>query len=266
MRERVIDLSDKQSPATGYIVRKTETGEESRRIEGEYLVIERTGYEEEHTPYYAENARVWLTERIIIPRRIPYTWVTSRISVFPDDDSGTPWDDVYDEWEHDVEYIPMGNCNWDNFRSRYGFTQPLEGAQRVITISDDRFDDEYAWARKRGASKQVAREFVADKKRARIDEIKDVYMEGVWAVEFDETIAGIQYQDAMYAIIGKAVDIQDPQKYPICDLAEYVIEALERDGFVVTGRPRPAITSKQERRKRKIDDIKYRLNLFNRST
>lgn len=152
---------------------------------------------------------------------------------YDDDMSEAPWDNC-DGFEHtctpahrfDFDPSDMrGYCYCDGHRERV-----------VIQLPKDRDCWEVAaYARARGASRQVAAELAAANHRKTLDQLVEWYSNGwqwfgvkcqfeVLGEEFDESLWGIDNED--YA---------EREIKP--EIADNVADQLEEAGFTVTGRP-----------------------------
>lgn len=138
-----------------------------------------------------------------------------------------PWKDC-DGYEHNAEHV-----RYDGDDDRRGARGYVAGRDSVhITIDDDdvRSWGNYDYYRANGCSKQVAHELVAQVKRNTIDRLVDWYSNG-WCYY---VVVGEYngYEDSLGGI-----DSEDYAEECKVDVAREVAAQMERDGYIVEGRP-----------------------------
>lgn len=268
-QRRRIHLNDAQPvPSGDYYkqeVRKTKTGEVlvTRRRDGSKLTITVEADTVELKPYGAVQQRT--TKTIQLPATIPYSWLLGQVEVADPYDDTFPWDDG-DGWEHALIEAPYYNAIL--FDKAHNFVW-YDRARKHVVVTDasyggESFAQRFEALRKQGASKQVAREVMADRDRAYVKQIVTWYETGYFTVDLsiEIKIAGKVYEESCGGYENHPADID----YGRENLLYGIIHELEQDGFVVTGCPdTPTVSYAEACRKNRLDYMRRRLHEQDRS-
>jgi hypothetical protein len=142
--------------------------------------------------------------------------------------SDAPWEccDGYDHEvikrrdDREIRREARGFCFHDGER---------EHVQIVLTDKDD--TDLYNWHRRRGASRQVARERVAEDRRLRLDQLTNWYRNGWnWYYVKGEF-------DGHFASLGGIDDYNYADDYMRLEIAHELVHELEQAGYTVVNKP-----------------------------
>ena len=268
-QRRKIQLHTEQPADTGDYykqeLRKIADGEVqvTRRRDGNMLTITVDSDTATSKPYGVVQQKV--SKTIQLPAAISYDWLAKQIDVSDPTQDSYPWDDC-DGWEHDLVEAPYYDAML--FDKPYNFLY-YNRARRHVVVTDksyggESFAERFESLRKRGASKQVAREVMADRDRAYLNQIIEWYTQGYYTVDLviEVRIAGTVYTESCGGFENSPDVIADAS----ADLLHGVIYSLQNDGFIVTGRPVVSTTAYAEAcRKNKIDSMRHYLHEQDRS-
>lgn len=186
------------------------------------------------------------------PASVAYVDILEACFVVPDENIFMdPWEGC-DFYAHSalplslfLEHHPQAEFNKMRNFARY---------QRVLIV--DACNDSPTWEyfHYRGASKQVARQLEAKALRECVDQIVEWRNNGCeyWGVECD-------FEDYEASLWG--IDGEDYAEQHRVEVANEVVAAMEKDGWVVTGKPAPPPSRKDDLRR----TFKHNLHLFDMS-
>lgn len=197
---------------------------------------------------------------------IPYSKIHAACEVVVDDDVHEPWEDC-DLYAHEVitEDAFMMEIPGDNYERSFMTRQrgyPAYHTDKFIRLADS-YDDEERWHyeyyRRNGASKQVAAELCANKRQQLLDQLVKWHADDghweFWGVKCDFSIGDDSYEESVWGI--------DDYKYADAEatheIADEVVWALERDGYIVTDKPDYKQVYYESRR----EVYQYHMNQFN---
>ncbi len=216
--------------------KKTNGGEVhvTRRRVGDTLHIDSVADTVTYEAYGTVRQRV--TKHIELPAMVSYASLQSMVEVSEPQDEMYPWDEQ-DGWEHDLIDAPCYNAL--AFDKAHNFV--YQGRRRCHVVVTDKsyggesFGYRFASLRSRGASKQVAREAIADRDREYVTQIIQWYNHGYKTVdmEFKTKIAGKQYSAECCGYEDHPDAIADGKRGILYD----VVHELEEDGFIVVDKP-----------------------------
>lgn len=214
------------------------------------------------------------TDKWSRPCAIDYNAIHALCQIESDDLATPPWEDC-DGWEHtlvseedferqfwerhdDQEKVEYDS---DMFTYQRGYFYDTYGRSRgQLVVIDDAYGNGqavYDYARKIGASKQVAAELLARWKQRYIDQIVEWRKEG-WSyvgVKCEFCTGTDSYEESVWGI-----DDEDyAREYVTHEIASQVAYALDNDGYVVVNEPDPRANYKEHRRL----EYKRRMNQFN---
>lgn len=192
------------------------------------------------------------------PAKIKFSWICEQAVVEPDEDFGPVWKEC-DGYEHDLEEDRHFDGPEDSFPCRRGY---VRGLGKVITVGDNAFcgdshADRYERFRKQGASKQVAREMVAQQDRDYIDYLLKQYLEGndAWWVRIEFELEGETYEDSCGGCYGE----EYARGEFVHEIAGNIAHSLKKDGWIIVGEPDSRAAYLENRR----HVHRQRLNMFN---
>lgn len=191
------------------------------------------------------------------PRTIQFQDILDAVEIVSDNDGGKPWDNC-DGYEHELV-----SPSWrehesriDNARNSIVLGSGLRGnSRRFIELDDKIVDDCVQYARKSGASKQIAFEFGAYVKRQTLEQLKTWYQDG-WEY-FGVQCEFMDEEDSCYGIDSYEFARGEMRT----EIAGNVAHALEQRGFIVVGMP----TKEQrqvEYRKNRRDSLRRNMQMF----
>ena len=163
-------------------------------------------------------------------RRVKFDDILDVIKVRYDEDyCDAPWE-CCDGLEHEYNRATSYDHPGVEDSRGYGYC----GARRecfVIEILDDTLENwgNYEYFHNNGCSKQVARELVAQIKRNTLDQLVKWYTEG-W---YWYAVCG-QFEGYQVAVTGLGFDDAETMR---SEIADEIAHSMEKDGFIVEGRP-----------------------------
>lgn len=167
-----------------------------------------------------------------LPRVVLWADLLAACEWVGDDYAGVPWEDE-DGWEHEFckarDFDDAANTS-----EMCGFVCPSRGPNYVVTVAGADPWGVGAYARARGASRQVAAELAAENKRLTIETLArwrgdDGYSSECCVLKFGDyraSLSGIGEPDEAY------------RREVESELAAEVAADLVKDGFKIKGRPR----------------------------
>jgi hypothetical protein len=154
---------------------------------------------------------------------IDFEDISDAVKVEPDEGmSEVPWENCCG-FDHELR-LPRTDCETDSEACIHH-----DGRYRVFEVPYD--TDLYEWHRKHGASRQVAREAVAQSRQRTIDTLKQWYGSG-----WEWWVTSCDYLGAS-ASVGGVDDYDYASGDCATDIAEEVAAELQKQGFTVTGMP-----------------------------
>lgn len=228
-----------------------------RRRDGNMMIIQITKNVTVDGPLGEEQHESEKTIRM--PALIDFQMLLDSVEVEDNDHTKMPWDSG-DGWEHVLEGLESdsfgGSVN--DFKKTRGYLPKYE---RVV-VTDDSFcgdsrKSRFEYFRRKGASKQVAREMVAKQDQAYIDQLvlwyghyQEVY------VKLKIEIGGKTYEDSCGGF-----DEDYGRNEARREIASNVVYALEKDGYTIIGYDRHAEYNKN-RTWHKKEQLRRNLHLF----
>jgi len=206
------------------------------------------------------------------PAAIPYEYIAAQVTVEEEEYHERPWDD--DEWwSHELKYINRNHLT--EIRQATGFID--DHRQFCLIVPDDMsFGGDSAEVRraffhKRGASKQVAYEMVADQTRKWTKQLHSWYTD---CISYFAVMCSVCILKKVYTSdCGGYVRMNDPEKdadteqYAKQNVIDNVCDLLIEDGFTISGRPAQGTTTYVEaRRQCRIHEMRRALQSQNRGT
>ena len=192
------------------------------------------------------------------PRKISFKTLCKDPTIEPDDMMGPVWQE-HDGWEHELEDDRYFEGPEDAFPCRRGY---VRDHQKVIIVTDESFcgDSEksrFNYFHRQGASKQVARELVAQQNQDYIDYLVKCYNEGCewWWVRLEVEVDGNTYEESC----GGIDDYEYARTEMVEELAGNIAYQLEKEGYIITQQP----DRRESYLKARRETHKRRLNMFN---
>lgn len=196
---------------------------------------------------------------------IDYSSIIAKAKIEADDDVPVPWKE-YDGYAHSLESFDDFSSRIENtasnpddvtydelcrrFKASRGEFYSAGNGRRRIILEED-FTADFQHYHNRGASKQVAAECVAQRKRQLIDQLRDWFTNGyeAWCVT-------IHFRDCIESC-GGIDSYSYAEKEVVPELAATIAWSLEKLGYVVINQP-----TRQERaasyRQNRIETMRRR--------
>lgn len=233
-----------------------------RRREGNELVINIQRDETVEGLLGEEHHQV--TKEIRLPAVIDFQILLDATEAEDDDHTEMPWESG-DGWEHNLEEYTSDSFggSLDDFKKTRGYL-PHRGRYKYerVVVTDESFcgdtrENRFDYFRNRGASKQVAREMVAQQDREYIDQLLEWYehYQEVY-VRVEVTIGGKTYEESCGGF-----DEEYGHTEAKTEIASNLIYALEKDGFTVVGYDRH-VKYNENRTWHKKEQLRRNLHLF----
>jgi hypothetical protein len=188
-------------------------------------------------------------------RWIDYADLLDCVEVKPDEWCDAPWDNCCG-YGHETR--PISYYDHDDMLDNAAHV--ARACRETLVVEFDNatekgLDDEYRWYRSNGASKQVAAELVAQNRAARMEALIGWIQDG-W--EYWYVCA--EYNGYEAAGCGGIDDYDYADTEYRRELADELAYELEKDGFVIIGKPDPAVATVANRK----DELTRKINMFNR--
>lgn len=219
---------------------------ETRKRDGNLLTVSRV-----IDSFNDEGVRIRKETSLSRDCHVDYAALQDAVEIITDEhNSSNPWDD--DEWyAHNLRLI--GDHN-DARQSKAAVREYGDGRWYLVELNEDAFGakEDLEYIRASGASRQVAAEVVAQRRRRVIKQIVKWRVQG-WAnygarLQFETGID--KYKDSIWGYYS-----EDDAKDGVEQVLDNVIHEMESAGYIVTGKPNLQAAKRVANRQR------YRRNL-----
>lgn len=180
-------------------------------------------------------------------RIVDYQDIVDAISVDNDDNSWeAPWKNC-DGWEHEYRRVHYHDDAGLADSRGYG-SSSSNREQFIITISDDTLKEwgNYDYYHAIGCSKQVAFELTAQIKRKALDQLVKWYEDGWNYYRVHGEFMG-------YGASCGGIDDYDYAKVVVYDIADEIVDYMEKDGYIIENRYNPYSHTKRQQLQDRLD-------------
>lgn len=206
------------------------------------------------------------------PAIIDYEYIVSQVKIEDEQYHERPWDD--DEWwSHELKSADRGH--FSEIRKATNLIQRRQGLCLIVpddsSFGGDSVETRCEGFHKRGASKQVAREMVADQTRKWIKQLRSWYTDCVsyFCVECSVNVLNktYVYDCGGFMRMNNHKEDAEIEEYAKQNAITEVCDQLVEDGFTISNRPeKGTVTYAEACRRCRLHEMRRALQAQNRGT
>lgn len=226
---------------------------EERWREGDTLHVKVERNIENVTPFGMESR--YQLHTLARPCFVDYQELLDDVVVEHDDRMSAPWEE-HDGWEH--ELVPFRDMDLTREQIHSIAWNGCVYRGQLIQLRGEDEPELYEYYRSVGASRQVARELLAQRRRSLLKQLKNWYEDGFnWWMAKIRVHLDKDYEDCLGGIL--ADDEDEVFRASVPEMLHGLIYTIEEDGYEVVNRPDRRKLYLEHRR----EEHKRRLALFN---